>query len=94
MNRGAGRRGLRAARSHIRVLPADALGASRVTEINPRLAGRPWLYSNAGINLPLAAVRAMLGLPLGDALAPGGLAVGLHLYRQLDVEPTIGYPPA
>jgi carbamoyl-phosphate synthase large subunit len=75
-------------------LREDASGAPRVTEVNPRLAGRPWLYTNAGVNLPLATVRAMLDRPLGDALAEAGLALGLHLYRQLDVEPTIGYPEA
>jgi carbamoyl-phosphate synthase large subunit len=74
-------------------LREDARGAPRVTEVNPRLAGRPWLYTRAGVNLPLAAVRALRGQPVGDALAPGGLTLGLHLYRQLDVEPIVGFPP-
>lgn len=73
-------------------LREDKQKAPRVTEVNPRLAGRPWLYTSAGVNLPLAAVRALRGQPLGDARADGGLALGLHLYRQLDVEPTIGFP--
>jgi carbamoyl-phosphate synthase large subunit len=75
-------------------LRADRDGRPLVTEVNPRLAGRPWLYTNAGVNLPLAAVRALRDQPVGDAVAPGGLVVGLHLHRQLDIEPVIGYPDA
>lgn len=70
-----------------------ANGKAKVTEINPRLAGRPWLYTNAGINLPLAAVRAFGGIDPGDAIDPGGLQIGLHLYRQLDVDPVFGNVP-
>jgi carbamoyl-phosphate synthase large subunit len=73
-------------------LREDREGRPRVTEVNPRLAGRPWLYSNAGINLPLAAVRALRGEDPGDALAPEGLEIGVHLYRQLDVEPVFDPP--
>ncbi|HKI87279.1 MAG TPA: ATP-grasp domain-containing protein, partial [Thermoanaerobaculia bacterium] len=68
-------------------------GNPKVTEINPRLAGRPWLYTNAGINLPLASVRALTGLDPGDALDSNGFRIGLHLYRQLDVEPIFGTTP-
>jgi hypothetical protein len=61
-----------------------------VTEINPRLAGRPWLYTHAGVNLPLAAVRGLTGRPLGDAVSDQGLEDGLVMYRQIDIEPVIG----
>ncbi|HTM20664.1 MAG TPA: hypothetical protein VL172_09160 [Kofleriaceae bacterium] len=67
----------------------DREGRARVTEVNPRLAGRPWLYANSGANLALAAVRALLDQPLGDAIADGGLRPGVHLYRQLDIDPVI-----
>ncbi|MGA7615490.1 MAG: hypothetical protein WBX15_09965 [Thermoanaerobaculia bacterium] len=70
----------------------DAAGEPKVTEINPRLAGRPWLYTNAGVNLPLFVVRRALRMEPGDAVSPKGLAVGLHEYRQLDVEPVFGVP--
>lgn len=73
-------------------LRGDRDGVARVTEVNPRLAGRPWLYTEAGVNLPLAAVRALTGGPVGDAVSPGGLALGLHLHRQLDVDPVVGSP--
>ncbi len=71
----------------------DAHDQPRVTEVNPRLAGRPWLYTNAGVNLPLAAARAFTGAPIGDAVATSGLALGLELYRQLDVDPVVGRAP-
>jgi hypothetical protein len=61
-----------------------------VTEVNPRLAARPWLYTNAGVNLPLAAIRALTDQPVGDALT--GWQVGLHLHRQLDIDPVIAVP--
>jgi len=73
-------------------LREDADGHALITEINPRLAGRPWLYTCAGVNLPLAAMRALTGAPVGDAISPNGLEIGLHLHRQLDVEPTIDRP--
>lgn len=70
----------------------DAAGAPRVTEVNPRLAGRPWLYANAGVNMALASLRALTGADLGDAVSRDGLIPGLHLYRQLDVDPVIARP--
>lgn len=72
-------------------LREDRKGEPRITEINPRLAGRPWLYTQAGVNFPLAAVRRLSGEETGDALSPRGLDLGLHLYRQLDVEPVVGH---
>lgn len=71
----------------------DARDQPRVTEVNPRLAGRPWLYTNAGVNLPLAVARALTGAAIGDAVASGGLQLGLELYRQLDIDPVVGRPP-
>jgi hypothetical protein len=68
-------------------LREDAAGDAKINEINPRMAGRPWLYTNAGVNLPLAVVRAFEDLPLGDAVAPGGLRLGREIYRQLDEAP-------
>jgi carbamoyl-phosphate synthase large subunit len=73
-------------------LREDRDGRPLVTEVNPRLAGRPWLYTRAGINVPLASVRALRNEPVGDAVTPGGLTVGLHLHRQLDIEPVVGLP--
>ena len=73
-------------------LRCDRDGAPKITEVNPRFAGRPWLYTNAGLNLPLAAVRAFLGQPLGDAVSADGLQIGLHLHRQLDIDPVVGFP--
>ncbi len=73
-------------------LRCDREGKAKVTEVNPRFAGRPWLYTNAGLNMPLAAVRALLGQPLGDAVSPDGFRVGLHLHRQLDIDPAVGFP--
>lgn len=73
-------------------LREDREGAPRVTEVNPRLAGRPSLFTRAGVNFPLAAVRGLLGDDPGDALAADGLEIGIHLYRQLDVEPVFGKP--
>lgn len=73
-------------------LRGDEEGAFKITEINPRLAGRPWLYTAAGVNVALEAVRTALARPVGRETANQELALGLHLYRQLDVEPVIGYP--
>jgi carbamoyl-phosphate synthase large subunit len=67
-------------------------GNPRVTEINPRLAGRPWLFANAGANLPLAAVRTLRGHEIGDAIEPGGLRAGVQLYRHVDIEPLLSEP--
>lgn len=72
-------------------LREDREGEPRITEVNPRLAGRPWLYTRAGVNFPLAAVRRLSGEETGDALSPRGFDLGLHLYRQLDVEPVVGH---
>jgi carbamoyl-phosphate synthase large subunit len=74
-------------------LREDAAGAAKVTEVNPRLAGRPLLYARAGVNLPLAALRALRGRPVGDAVAAGGLRPHLQMYRQVDVEPLIADAP-
>ena len=63
-----------------------------ITEVNPRLAGRPWLYTCAGVNFPLLAVRVLTGELAGDSITSAGLTVGLHLHRQLDVDPIVGFP--
>ena len=70
----------------------DRDGRARVTEVNPRLAGRPYLYGQAGVNLAVATVRAFSGKPVADAVDPGGLRVGLRLMRQLDIEPVVADP--
>lgn len=67
-------------------LREDERGVPKVTEINPRLAGRPWLYTQAGVNLPLAAVRVLTGGEPGDALDPSGLRPKRQ-YRLIDMEP-------
>lgn len=73
-------------------LRGDVDGAPRVTEVNPRPAGRPWLYTEAGANLPLAAFRALTGRAIGDAVAPGAPEIGVRLHRQIDVEPLVERP--
>jgi glutathione synthase/RimK-type ligase-like ATP-grasp enzyme len=73
-------------------LREDAEGRPRITEVNPRPAGRPWLYTLAGANLPLAALRALTGREVGDAIRPEGPEIGLRLHRQLDVEPVVTRP--
>ncbi len=70
-------------------LRGDARGRPRVTEVNPRPAGRPWLYTLAGVNLPLAACRALTGGDVGDAVREGGPEIGVRLHRQIDVEPVV-----
>lgn len=67
----------------------DSHGYPRITEINARFAGRPYLYMRAGVNLPLAAIRTLGGQVAGDALDDAGFKVGLHIHRQLDVEPVV-----
>lgn len=67
-------------------------GEPRVTEINPRLAGRPWLMANAGANLPLAALRALRGESVGNAVEADGLRAGVQLYRHVDIEPLLYEP--
>ncbi len=73
-------------------LREDSNGQPRVTEVNPRLAARPLLYTESGINLPLAALRTHTNEPLTDAVRPEGQEVGLYIYRQIDVEPVLGHP--
>ena len=74
-------------------LKEDLEGRPRVTEVNARLAGRPLLLAAAGVNLPLAALRALSGRDPGDALEPGGCRAGVHMYRQVDVDPLVGPAP-
>ncbi|MCA9714713.1 MAG: ATP-grasp domain-containing protein [Myxococcales bacterium] len=68
-------------------LREDERGQPRLNEINPRPAGRGWLMAKAGANLPLALARLRLGLPIGDAIAPGGCRPGLEFVRQMDLLP-------
>lgn len=70
----------------------DRDGKPRITEINPRLAGRPWLYTNAGLNLPLATVRALSEPAQSVEASTEDLQIGVHLFRQLDIEPLILHP--
>ncbi len=72
-------------------LRQDVQGRPRVTEINPRLAGRPWLYTRAGCNLPQLALRVLQGTEPEDA-RPCCPRPGWTLYRQLDCHPLI-VPP-
>lgn len=69
-------------------LREDRAGVPRVTEVNPRLAGRPWLYTRAGLNFPLSAVGSATRVeaPGPDALS---LRPGVRLHRQLDIEPLV-----
>jgi biotin carboxylase len=64
----------------------DGAAVARVTEVNPRLAGRPWLYTTAGANLAAAAVGA------DGPSACGQAVIGVELYRQLDVDPLFRWP--
>ncbi len=71
-------------------LREDVQGAPRVTEVNPRLAGRPWLYTQAGCNLPRLAMEAFTSGNEGGSCSP---QPGWQLLRQLDLLPTILPPP-
>ena len=73
-------------------LREDVQGCPRVTEINPRLAGRPWLYTQAGCNLPELALRWLTPPPAEPPEAVRSPRPGWTLYRQLDCEPTV-LPP-
>ncbi len=94
---------LAAARQAVRLLGAqphgiysvdlreDVQGRPKVTEINPRLAGRPWLYTQAGCNLPWLAVQVLSGAE-PEGTRPHRPRPGWTLYRQLDCQPLI-LPP-
>lgn len=73
-------------------LREDGDARPRVTEVNARLAGRPLLYTESGVNLALAALRCHRGEPIGDAVRAEGGEIGLHIFRQIDIEPLIGHP--
>ena len=68
-------------------LRLDREGTPKVTEVNPRFAGRPTLSARAACNLPLAALRGLTGQPLGDAVTRPGGRPGVRMVRQLDLEP-------
>jgi glutathione synthase/RimK-type ligase-like ATP-grasp enzyme len=69
-------------------LKEDQDGTPNITEIGIMFAGRPWLYTCAGANLPQAVTEIMQGktvnLPQFNAPKPGVIEV-----RQVDVEPAI-----
>ncbi len=69
-------------------LREDVHGEPCVTEVSPRFAGRPWLYTCAGANFPDAVVRIVQGeevnLPRRNPPEAKWLAI-----RQVDVEPVV-----
>ena len=66
-------------------LREDENGIPKVTEVNPRFAGRNWLYTNAGMNLPLLTLYALTNNDYSNI--PNNLKLGIEMYRQIDVEP-------
>ena len=70
-------------------LRQDSKGEYRLTEIDCRLAGRPYLHAMAGRNLPKAIVQAILGCHV-KTIEP--TIEGLAIFRQMDTEPIIIYP--
>ncbi len=68
-------------------LRLDVQGRPRITEVSARLAGRPALLAQPGVNVPLAWVRCVAGRDIGDALREGGAKLGVRMRRQIDVEP-------
>lgn len=69
-------------------LREDKVGNPLITEINPRFAGRPWLYTGAEANFPATIVDLLQGrdIKLRKFNAPQEKIMEI---RQVDVEPVI-----
>jgi len=68
-------------------LKEDAEGRPFVTEINPRTAFRPLLYTQAGFNVPGVFARVVLDGSLPDAPLHDAAEIGWEMVRNMDVEP-------
>lgn len=65
----------------------DKKGEPKVTEVENRLSGRPWLLAKAGVNLAEVIVKCFLKLPVKRRRVKEGVMI----YRQLDMEPVIRF---
>jgi len=66
------------------IFSVDLIG-EKVTEINPRFAGRPRLYTKAGANFPKQVVEILMN----GTTEYAEVKEGYRLIRQVDVEPII-----
>ena len=71
-------------RKPVGIFSVDLVG-EKVTEINPRFAGRPRLYTKAGVNFPKKIIEILENGTTTYAEAEEGY----RLIRQVDVEPVI-----
>ena len=69
-------------KSPVGIFSVDLMG-EKVSEINPRFAGRPRLYTLSGANLPLHIVDILLN----DNSSLLESKEGFKLIRQVDIEP-------
>ena len=67
----------------------DKDGKPRVNEINPRFGGRPWLFTEAGLNLPAIFVQLSVRPEERESYISPGVKCDIWLARQLDIEPVI-----
>lgn len=72
-------------------LRCDSFGKPKITEVNVRFAGRNWLYTNAGLNLPLLTVYSFLNEGKFNRQS-FNLLEGVEMYRQVDSEPLFKFP--
>lgn len=70
-------------------LKEDKEGRPRITEINPRFGGRPWLLTEAGLNLPDIFVQLSVRPETRESYVSPGIKYDIWLARQLDIEPVI-----
>jgi len=70
-------------------LREDKDGKPRINEINPRFGGRPWLFTEAGLNLPAIFVQLCLRPEERESYVSPGVKSDIWLARQLDIEPVI-----
>jgi carbamoyl-phosphate synthase large subunit len=70
-------------------LREDKNGRPRINEINPRFAGRPWLFTEAGLNLPAIFVQLCVRPEERKSYVSPRVKSNIWLARQLDIEPVI-----
>jgi carbamoyl-phosphate synthase large subunit len=64
-------------------------GKPRITEINPRFGGRPWLFTEAGLNLPAILVQLSVRPEERESYVSPEIKYDIWLARQLDIEPVV-----
>lgn len=70
-------------------LREDNDGKPRINEISPRFGGRPWLFTEAGLNLPAIFVQLCVQPEERESYVSPGVKSDVWLARQLDIEPVI-----